>query len=77
VTSIGISALISMLMYVIAILFAWWVMLPIKWDKFLQHPRGPQAVLLRVLLAVALGSSLARFLLEYAGFAQRLKFLFS
>lgn len=74
-TSIGLSALISMLVYLTAIIFAWWVLLPVKWEKFLQHPRGAQAVVLRVLLAVALGSLVARFFLDYSGFAQRLQFL--
>ena len=74
-TSIGLSALISMIVYLTAIVFAWWALLPVKWEKFLQHPKGPQAVVLRVLLAVALGSLIARFLLDYSGFAQRLQFL--
>lgn len=74
-TSIGLSALVSMLVYLTAIMLAWWALLPVKWEKFLQHPKGPQAVALRVLLAIALGSLVARFLLDYSGFAQRLQFL--
>ncbi|WP_114571812.1 DUF1146 family protein [Exiguobacterium flavidum] len=74
-TAIGLSALASMIVYLLSVVFAWWAMLPVKWDKILQFPRGPQALALRALLAVALGSLVARFLLDYAGFAQRLSFL--
>jgi len=75
VTSIGVSALVSMLVYIVAILLAWWSLLPVKWEKILKHPKGPHAVALRTILAIALGSIVARFLLDYAGFAQRLQFL--
>ncbi|ASI36476.1 MULTISPECIES: DUF1146 family protein [Exiguobacterium] len=74
-TSIGLSALVSMLVYVMAIVLAWWSLLPVKWEKILQHPKGPHAIALRTLLAIALGSLVGRFLLEYSGFAQRLQFL--
>ncbi|WP_290774592.1 MULTISPECIES: DUF1146 family protein [unclassified Exiguobacterium] len=74
-TSIGVSAFVSMLVYIVAILLAWWSLLPVKWEKILQHPKGPHAVALRTILAIALGSIVARFLLDYAGFAQRLQFL--
>jgi uncharacterized membrane protein YwzB len=46
VTSIGVSALVSMLVYIVAILLAWWSLLPVKWEKILQHPKGPHEILL-------------------------------
>jgi multiple sugar transport system permease protein len=49
-----------------------WIPTDISFNKYMEIWNS---VALRTILAIALGSIVARFLLDYAGFAQRLQFL--
>lgn len=60
-TTIGLNGLISIVVTLLSITFAWYVIQDLKLDAFLKRPRAPQARMLQILLAVVLGHGFSRF----------------
>lgn len=75
-SSIGIYALLNMMMSLILIALAWWALQSFKFDLFIRDIQGAQAKLLQILLAIALGHGVARFFVDYMEWTQLLRLFF-
>ncbi|MBJ6361895.1 DUF1146 family protein [Paenibacillus sp. GCM10012307] len=71
--AIGLNGLISIVVTLLSITFAWYVIQDLKLDAFLKRPRGPQARMLQILLAVVFGHGFARFFLDYLEWFNKLR----
>lgn len=74
--SMGLSSLISIVVTIVMIGLAWWALQQVRFDLFLKQPGSPASKMLQVLLAIALGYEIARFVLEYFRWSSLLKGLF-
>ena len=61
----GWTALFSLFILLVSVLIAWYALQAVRWDVFLKDSKSRPAAVLRLLLAVALGYQLARFVNEY------------
>ena len=73
---LGVQAVINMILSIVFITVSWWALQVFKFDLFIHHIQSTQAKILHLLFAVALGSLVARFFIEYIEWANWLKFLF-
>ncbi|EGL81778.1 Conserved hypothetical protein, integral membrane YwzB [Caldalkalibacillus thermarum TA2.A1] len=73
---LGVQALINMIITLVLIAVSWWVLQCVKLDLFVRDINGPQAKLLQVALAVALGYLLASFFIDYIQWTNWLPYLF-
>lgn len=76
VTSLGVTAMINIILTLICIAFSWWVILNIRLDAWMRQADGIQAKALHVLLAIVFGHGLATFLIDYLGWSKMLGQLF-
>ncbi|MEX2459769.1 MAG: DUF1146 domain-containing protein [Paenibacillaceae bacterium] len=74
--SIALDSLLNICIVVICIGVAWWGLQQIRFDLFLKRPKSPQALTLQILLSIALGSGVARFIIEYYNWSTLIKGLF-
>lgn len=64
-TNAGWTALFSMVILLVSVLIAWYALQVVRWDIFLKDAKSRPAAVLRLLIAVALGYQLAKFVNEY------------
>jgi uncharacterized integral membrane protein (TIGR02327 family) len=64
-TSMGMNGLLNIFITLICIVCSWWAIQGLHLDKILKRPRGAQGKLLQVLLSIALGYQVARFVVDY------------
>ncbi len=76
VESFGQQALISMLVHLFVFGITFWSLQAIQLDKLLKKHRVAQGRLLYILLTVAIGSAVSRFLLDYYLWSQSLPIFF-
>ncbi|NMH70584.1 DUF1146 domain-containing protein [Bacillus sp. RO3] len=76
IESFGQQALISMLVHLFVFGVTFWSLQSIQLDKLLKKNRVAQGRLLYILLTVAIGSSVSRFLLDYYLWSQALPVFF-
>lgn len=74
--SMALDSILNICIVVICIGVAWWGLQQIRFDLFLKHPKGAQAITLQILLSVALGSEVARFIIEYYNWSTMIKGIF-
>lgn len=74
-SSVGIDGLLSLAIALLSITFAWYVVQGINMDKWVKQPRGPQAKMLQLLLAIVLGHGLARFIVDYMEWTRMLRWI--
>ncbi|GLI83977.1 DUF1146 domain-containing protein [Rossellomorea marisflavi] len=72
----GQQALISMLIHLVVFAVTFWALQSIQLDKLLKKNRVAQGRLLYILLTIAIGSAVSRFLLDYYLWTQQLPTLF-
>ncbi len=72
----ALSSMLSIILTMIAIGFAWWGLQSVRFDIFLKKPDGPQAKGLQIILSIALGYQFAQFFLDYLGWSIQLRNLF-
>lgn len=72
----GQQALISMLIHLVVFTVTFWALQSIQLDKLLKKNRVAQGRLLYILLTIAIGSAVSRFLLDYYLWTQQLPTLF-
>ncbi|OIU67731.1 DUF1146 family protein [Rossellomorea aquimaris] len=70
------QALVSMLVHIFVFGITFWALQAIQLDKLLKKNRVAQARLLFILLTIAIGSSVSRFLLDYYLWSQQLPAFF-
>ncbi|UFJ40149.1 DUF1146 family protein [Brevibacillus humidisoli] len=76
VNSVGISALLYIVLTIIFIAISWWALQAFRFDLFVKKPDGAQAKLLQVLLSIFIGHGVAQFFMEYLGHSLLLQNLF-
>lgn len=74
--SMGMTGLLSILVALVCIAVSWWALQQFRFDLFLKQPKSPAGKMLQVLLSIALGYQVARFVLEYFNWSQLLKGMF-
>ncbi|WP_229724936.1 DUF1146 family protein [Paenibacillus abyssi] len=67
------NGLMSIVVTLLSITFAWYVIQEIKLDAFVKRPRSRQARMLQVLLAIVLGHGFASFILDYLQWSSMLR----
>jgi uncharacterized integral membrane protein (TIGR02327 family) len=67
---LAISGSVNLLLALLLITLSWWALQALKLDKFFTRPNDIRGKLLQVLLAIALGSQLTSFVLNYIGWSQ-------
>ncbi|WP_248929387.1 DUF1146 family protein [Paenibacillus hamazuiensis] len=63
--SLGLSGLINIFVVIVCIGLSWWGLQEFRFDMLLRRPKSAAAKLLQIFLSVALGSLVARFIIEY------------
>lgn len=66
--------IVQIIIYLIAIGLAWWGLQEVRFDVFLRRPKSPAAKMLQIFIAIAIGSNVAGFLLNYLGLSVQLGF---
>lgn len=74
--SVGVSALVYIILTIVSIGGSWWALQAFRFDLFVKNPNSAQAKLLQILLSIFLGHGVARFFLEYLGHSLLLQTLF-
>jgi uncharacterized membrane protein YwzB len=74
--SMALDSLLNICIVVICIGTAWWGLQQIRFDLFLKRPKSRQAIALQILLSIALGSEVARFIIEYYNWSTLIKGIF-
>ncbi|MDF2958999.1 MAG: hypothetical protein K0S39_734 [Paenibacillus sp.] len=64
-TSMGMNGLMNIVIVLICIGCSWWALQEIHLDKIMKRPRSVQSKLLQILLSIALGYQVARFVIDY------------
>ncbi|GGL50353.1 DUF1146 family protein [Sporolactobacillus putidus] len=67
--NVGLQALISLLIHLIALVLTWWALQGLKIDVFFRHPKSPQVRILYILLAIAISYPVAEFFLSYVNWS--------
>jgi uncharacterized integral membrane protein (TIGR02327 family) len=79
-SSVGNSMALSSLLYICIVLIciglAWWGLQQFRFDLFLKRPKSPAGIILQIFLSIALGSEVARFIIEYFNWSSMLKGMF-
>lgn len=74
--SMAVSGLTNIVTVLVCILVAWWTLQQVRFDLAVRNPRSGQAKLLQLLVSIALGYLVARFLLDYLDWSSVLKGMF-
>jgi uncharacterized integral membrane protein (TIGR02327 family) len=74
--SLALDSLMNICIVVISIGLSWWGLQSIRFDLFLKRPKSAPAIFLQILLSIALGSEVARFIIEYFNWSSLLKGMF-
>lgn len=74
--SLGMTGLVSIVVVLLCMGLSWWALQQFRFDLFLKQPKSAPAKMLQVLLSVALGYQIARFVLDYFHWTQLLKGMF-
>ncbi|HEU4964753.1 MAG TPA: DUF1146 domain-containing protein [Bacilli bacterium] len=75
-TGVGWMALLNLCFLLFGVLIAWFALTNVRWEVFLKAAKTRQAAVLRLLVAVALGYLLARFLSDYVTSTMMMRQLF-
>ncbi|TDF93534.1 DUF1146 family protein [Paenibacillus piri] len=63
--SMGMNGLLNIVIVLICIGCSWWALQEIQLEKIMRRPRSVQSKLLQILLSIALGYQVARFVIDY------------
>ncbi|WP_033827522.1 DUF1146 family protein [Bacillus andreraoultii] len=76
-SNVGVFSIFSMCTHLAFIALAWWALQALNFEKFIRKNRVTQGRLLFLLLAIALGSIVANFFLDYIMWSQQLPFIWN
>jgi uncharacterized integral membrane protein (TIGR02327 family) len=74
--SMALDSMLNICIVIVCIGVSWWGIQQIRLDLFLKRPKSSQAITLQILLSIALGSEVARFIIEYYNWSTMIKGLF-
>lgn len=72
--NLGIQGLYSIVVLLLSVWFAWTLLSVVKWDKILNYPMSSKAIMLRIVIAVALGNAFGSFILKYLDYTLLLRY---
>jgi conserved hypothetical integral membrane protein len=75
-TQIGYESLFSIISHLVFIGLAWWALSALNFEKMLKANKVAQARLLYILLAVALGTAVSNFFLDYFDWSRQFPYIF-
>ncbi|SDQ13337.1 conserved hypothetical integral membrane protein [Virgibacillus subterraneus] len=75
-SSIGLTALISMISHLIFIYITWRVVTTVNFDPLIRKGRETEARILIMFITIVIGAGVSRFFLEFLQWSQDLMFLF-
>ncbi|MFD1362037.1 DUF1146 family protein [Lentibacillus salinarum] len=75
-SSIGLTAIVSMVSHLIFIYITWRVMTTINFDPLIRKGRETEARVLIVFITIFIGTGVSRFFLEFIQWSQDLMYLF-
>ncbi|WP_232697882.1 DUF1146 family protein [Brevibacillus daliensis] len=61
---------------IVCIGISWWALQSFRFDLFVKNPKGAQAKLLQILLAIVIGHGVSTFFFDYLGHSLLLNQLF-
>ena len=73
--NIGINSLLSIVSHLVFIGLTWWALQALDYERFLRKNRVAQARLLYLLIAIAIGSTVSNFFLDYLFWTQQTPYL--
>ncbi|MFB6364612.1 DUF1146 family protein [Paenibacillus elgii] len=63
--SMGLKGMINIVVVLVFIGVSWWALQELKLEMMLRRPKSAQAKMLQILLSIALGYQIARFVIDY------------
>ncbi|ALS24512.1 MULTISPECIES: DUF1146 family protein [Paenibacillus] len=63
--TMGLKGLLNIVVVLVFIAVSWWALQELKLESIFKRPKTAQAKLLQILLSVALGYQIARFIIDY------------
>ncbi|SCW58313.1 conserved hypothetical integral membrane protein [Paenibacillus tianmuensis] len=63
--SMGLKGMINIVVVLVFIGVSWWALQELKLEMILRRPKSAQAKMLQILLSIALGYQIARFVIDY------------
>ncbi|GGJ91836.1 putative membrane protein YwzB [Lentibacillus kapialis] len=75
-SSIGVTAIISMISHLIFIYITWRVITTINFDPLIRKGRETEARVLIIFITITIGTGVSRFFLEFLQWSQDLLYLF-
>jgi len=72
--TLGMQGLFSIVVLLLSVWFSWTLLTAVKWEKILNHPMSSKAIMLRIVVAIALGNLLGTFILKYFDYTMLLKY---
>ncbi|WP_439330857.1 DUF1146 family protein [Neobacillus piezotolerans] len=75
-TDFGVGALVGILVHLVCITMAWWAIQALNFEKLLKANRVLQARVLYILLAIAIGTAVSNFFLDYLLLSRQLPAIF-
>lgn len=73
--NIGINSLLSIVSHLVFIGLTWWALQALDYERFLRKNRVAQARLLYLLIAIAIGSTVSNFFLDYLFWTKQIPYL--
>lgn len=74
-SNVGVLSIFSIITNLVFIALAWWALQALNFEKFIRKNRVTQSRLLYILLAIAIGSSVANFFLDYFVWSGQLPYI--
>lgn len=74
--SIGYTSIVSIFSHILFIYLTWKVMIAVNVEPFIRKNHVTEARLLLILVTIAIGSSVSRFVLDIIQWSQNLQYLF-
>lgn len=75
-TQMALSGMAYILVVLVCIFLAWWSLQQFRFDLFLRSPKSAPAKMLQVVLSIAIGYQLARFVIDYFNWSRLLQGMF-
>jgi uncharacterized integral membrane protein (TIGR02327 family) len=72
---LGFTSILQMITELFIIIFVWYLLQEVNWDKLLREPRSMRARMLVIILAIGAAHVLTQFIFAYMGMAGNLKYL--
>jgi uncharacterized integral membrane protein (TIGR02327 family) len=74
--SMALSSLLYICIVLVCIALSWWGLQQFRFDLFLKRPKSRASIILQIFLSIALGSEVARFIIDYFNWSSLLKGMF-